>query len=138
MDSTRPARHSRAAPREESRRCLRRRLAGCATLRGGPPALLQRPPAQRRGSAGRAVRRVRAGPDKGARHEFRNALAGGLGRAGWQVDDIANFVGAVARVSGHADVEDAKTAARTSVEKVKAGEQATGWKRVGELCGDKG
>ena len=81
---------------------------------------------------------ARHGKAEGSRHDFRNALAGGLARAGWDEDDIAAFVGYVALAAGHADLSDAATAARTACQRVRRRERCTGWARLIRIIGPLG
>ena len=76
-------------------------------------------------------------PAEGSRQNAAMALAGGLLRAGWQEEDVTDFILAVGTVAG-----DDETALRTKVaeytqRRVAADQQATGWPTLAQLIGDK-
>lgn len=72
------------------------------------------------------------------RHTAQLALAGALARAGWPVDVIAQFCARVAELQqpGNGDIQKRLTAARTSVDKVTAGEAVQGWPSLIEVVGE--
>lgn len=78
-----------------------------------------------------------AWPDSG-RHSAQLALAGGLARAGWPVDLIAQFCALVAEADekGNADLTKRFAAARSSVEKVRSGAHVEGWPSLIEYVGE--
>lgn len=81
---------------------------------------------------------ARHSPSEGARHDFGLALAGGLARVGWDVEDVAEFVGAVCDAGGHNDLDDRESGARDTCERVKRGDKATGWPTLARIIGKDG
>lgn len=80
-----------------------------------------------------------AWPETGI-HGAQLALSGALARAGWPVELIAQFVASVCELHrpGNAKLEKRMIAARTSVEKVRAGESVQGWPSVEAALGARG
>jgi hypothetical protein len=75
-------------------------------------------------------------PAEGSRQDAALALSGGLARAGWPVEDVERFVGAVARAAGDDEARTrVKTADRTA-QKIGDGLAATGWPTLAKLVGD--
>jgi len=81
----------------------------------------------------RATARVAAGsllarhwPALGSRHNAAMALAGTLIRGRWTVEDSAQFVSRVAWAAGDEEWEERARDVRTTAEKLRAGEPATG------------
>jgi DNA polymerase I-like protein with 3'-5' exonuclease and polymerase domains len=78
-------------------------------------------------------------PPKGSRHDLALALAGGLLRAGWTVERVEDFLGAVYEAAQTGDIETKLRAVEDTAEKLAAGENVTGWPTVVEhLRGDGG
>jgi len=73
-------------------------------------------------------------PEPGKRHEAYLALAGGLIRAEWPIDEVAQFSFDVVSVKmpDYDDISKRLSDARTSYNKITAGEPATGWPRLVE------
>jgi len=89
-----------------------------------------------------AVARVAAGallarywPARGSRHEVALALAGGLLRANWEVDEAADFVGYIAQAAGDEEVEDRQQAVHSTAESIAAGQHTTGWPTLAAVLG---
>lgn len=74
----------------------------------------------------------RAWPSEGKRHGVQLALAGALARAGWPVELIADFCVTVAEVAqpGSGEPDKRLAAARSSTDKLQAGELVGGWPKV--------
>lgn len=73
----------------------------------------------------------------GCRQDLALALAGGLLRLGWAVEDVASFIEAVAAAAGDTEAPKRATAAGYTAEAI-AGGPASGWPRLAELIGDGG
>jgi predicted P-loop ATPase len=102
--------------------------------RDGAPALVAL------GDLQRAARRLAAAALlarhwPGERHFASLALTGALARAGWNAEDSANFVAAIASYVNGDDGEMRKRMdqARSSTAKVERGTPATGWKTLLEM-----
>jgi methyl-accepting chemotaxis protein len=72
------------------------------------------------------------------RHDSSLALAGGLLRAGWSVDDAAELVRVVCKVARDPETDDRVRAVRDTANAVKAGDPATGWPTLEKLLGEGG
>ena len=72
----------------------------------------------------------------GSRHAASLALAGGLLRAGWLVEDVERFVEAVCRAAGDDELRDRLNSVRDSVKKLEQGENVSGWPSLATLIGD--
>lgn len=74
----------------------------------------------------------RAWPPEGKRHRVQLALAGALARVGWPVELVADFCAAVAEVAqpGSGELDKRLAAARSSADKLAAGELVGGWPKV--------
>jgi hypothetical protein len=90
-----------------------------------------------------AVRRLaaatllgRSWPAHGTRHQAALALAGGLLRAEWSIDDGEAFVRAVVAAAGDPEVDDRVRAVRSTADALAAGNQVTGWPRLAEFVGE--
>lgn len=91
----------------------------------------------------RAVKRLAAGallarhwPKRGSRHDAALALAGALARAGWDQDETARFVEAVARAAGDEEATtDRHRAALSTFETMTKGEPVTGLPTLADLLG---
>lgn len=78
-------------------------------------------------------------PTEGARHESEMALCGMLLQAGMNVDEVAEFVCVVATAGGStADDFRRRNTARTTADRLKAGEEIKGKGTLEELLGDNG
>lgn len=69
----------------------------------------------------------------GARNDTANALAGGLLRAGWSIDETAHFIEAVCRA---AQDEETRSRVRTVVDtaaKLQKGSDVTGWPSLAKI-----
>lgn len=73
---------------------------------------------------------IRHWPPLGSRNDASLALAGGLLRSGWSVEDASHFVRVVSTHGGDKDHSDVVAATYTKIEN---GQATTGWKRLGEL-----
>lgn len=71
-----------------------------------------------------------------ARHDASLALAGGLLRDGWMVNEAASFVGIVAEGAHDEDVEDRVRAVRDTAARLARQGKATGWTTLTELLGE--
>lgn len=81
-----------------------------------------------------AVARIAAGallarswPTMGSRHQAALALGGGLLRAGWAVDETADFIWHIARVAGDEEADDRRRAVHSTADRIPAGQHTTGW-----------
>jgi hypothetical protein len=72
-------------------------------------------------------------PTEGGRHAAALALAGGLLRADWAVDDVAFFVEVIATVAGDDEVDDRVRSVRSSAETIATGAPTTGWPSLAKL-----
>jgi len=72
-------------------------------------------------------------PKEGSRHEAALALAGGLLRSGWAVEDAEHFVVCAARAAGDEEASDRGRAVRDTANSLSENERVTGWKRLGGL-----
>jgi hypothetical protein len=76
-------------------------------------------------------------PDKGSRHGAALALAGGLLAAAWTPDFVRRFMSAVVAGAQDPEENDRLAAVDSTVAKMAAGEEVTGWPTLGEnLTGD--
>lgn len=78
---------------------------------------------------------VRHWPEVGARHDTALALAGGLLRAGWQIDEAQQFVLAVAEAAGDEEAQDRLGGVPTTASRLATDTPATGWPRLALLLG---
>ncbi len=76
-------------------------------------------------------------PD-GSRHDASLALAGGLVRATWPDEMIERFVEAVCAAAGDREVRDRLASVRSSAERIRKGENATGWPALAKILGTHG
>ena len=76
-------------------------------------------------------------PEQGSRQSAAMALSGGLLRAGWETEDVAHFVGAVATAAGDEEGAMRATTAGYTNRRVRDKQSATGWPTLSELLGDK-
>ncbi len=76
---------------------------------------------------------VRHWPCAGSRQDAALALAGGLLRAGWTVDDTAAFVETVAAAAGDEEAGKRGEAAHFTDRALANGDPATGWPTLAEL-----
>jgi replicative DNA helicase len=74
-------------------------------------------------------------PSEGGRHDAALALAGGLLRLGWDEEQVATFVKAVADAAGDEETRDRAAAASYTGQRLAEGHSATGWKRLGQFVG---
>ncbi len=79
---------------------------------------------------------ARSWPVKGSREYAALALAGTLVRLGWEAEEIAHFVGAVAAAAGDEEASKRRQAALDTVNKYRAGGEVTGRPRLEGLLGD--
>jgi hypothetical protein len=75
---------------------------------------------------------------EGNRHDASLALAGGVLRAGWSVDDAAELVRVVCKVASDPEAKNRVAAVRDTAAKLKADSPATGWPTLAGLLGDGG
>lgn len=76
---------------------------------------------------------VRAWPTAGSRHEAALALGGGLLRAGWTVDDAANFVWHIAMTVGDEEADDRRRTVLSTADALASGQYTTGWPTLATL-----
>lgn len=72
-------------------------------------------------------------PAVGSRHDASLALAGGLLRAAWPIENAEAFIEAVAAVAGDDEVENRVKSVATTDRAMRAGRQTTGWKTLAEI-----
>ncbi len=77
-----------------------------------------------------------AWPGEGSRQDAAMALAGGLLRGGWHVPDVAVFFDAITTAAGDEEAESRINAIKYTAERLKKGEEITGWPRLKELLGN--
>ncbi len=75
--------------------------------------------------------------NEGQRNDQALALLGGLLAGGWEEEEAARFVLAVARAGGDEEWRERGASAEATAEKMEAGEPITGWPRLAELVGEK-
>lgn len=80
---------------------------------------------------------VRHWPGMGGRHDAALALAGGLLRAGWAVDDVADLVRLVADAAEDEEVDDRVAAVRATAVAFAHGKPATGWPSLSDLIDER-
>lgn len=69
----------------------------------------------------------------GNRHDAALALAGGLLRAGWTVDDASAFIAAICAAAKDDETPDRLKGLESTLSKLETGEPATGWPRLEQL-----
>jgi hypothetical protein len=74
----------------------------------------------------------------GCRHDLAGAVAGGLLRAGWSVEDTSRFLAAVAEAAGDSEGADRQRIATDTAAKLKAGAPVSGWPKAAEYLGEQG
>lgn len=74
-------------------------------------------------------------PERGSRQEAALALAGGLLRDGWERQDVAGFISAVAVAAGDAETKKRSEVAESTDRRLAGNGTVTGWARLGELIG---
>ncbi len=72
-------------------------------------------------------------PGPGSRHDAALALAGGLLRAGWEEDETAAFISAIAHAAGDEEPADRANAAVSSARSQAAGKPTSGWPTLARL-----
>jgi len=83
-----------------------------------------------------AVLLARRWPRKqGSRHEIANALAGMLLRGGWEEQEVAQFIGTIARQAGDEETRDRVRAAIETARKAAKGGRTTGAPSLANLLG---
>ncbi|MFL5341871.1 MAG: DNA polymerase, partial [Gemmataceae bacterium] len=85
---------------------------------------------------GAAALLARYWPAKGARHDARLALAGGLLRAGWPEDLTIRFITAVCVAAKNTDIADCEKVVSDTAARLRAGENVTGWPSLKQSVGD--
>ncbi len=73
----------------------------------------------------------------GSRQDIALALAGGLSRAGWGEEDVADFIGAVADAADDEESEKRAEASKHTARHLAQDLPTTGWPRLAELLGEK-
>ena len=73
--------------------------------------------------------------EKSLRHDAALALAGGLLRAGWEVETVEHFIESVAIAAGDDEVADRITAVRDTDKALRDNTEATGWPTLGQTPG---
>lgn len=71
----------------------------------------------------------------GIRDELAMALSGGLLRAGWNVEEAGKFILAVCRAAGDEEAKQRVEKPRHTQQRLKRGDEITGWPRLAELLG---
>jgi len=79
---------------------------------------------------------VRHWPTPGSRQDAALALAGGLRRLGWTVEQIAVFIRAVANAAGDEETAKRATAAEFTERRRADGGTSTGWPTLAALIGE--
>jgi hypothetical protein len=74
-------------------------------------------------------------PAAGSRHDAALALAGGLLRLDWRVEEVTDFIGWVARVANDEEWRDRGASVMTTAQRLATGNSATGWPHLAELVG---
>lgn len=74
-------------------------------------------------------------PATGSRQDAALALAGGLLRASWTVDEVAEFLAAVGTVAGDDETAKRATAAEYTARRIHQDSPATGWPTLAALIG---
>ena len=75
-------------------------------------------------------------PMEGSRHEAALALAGGLLRNNWSVEDVEHFVVCAARAAGDDELSDRARGVRDTARGRSGDARVTGWNRLGQLVGE--
>jgi hypothetical protein len=78
------------------------------------------------------------GPESHKRQDTAMAVAGGLLRAGWTVQQVATFLDAVCVAAGDPDVRQRCSVVAPAAVRLAQKETVVGWPRLAELLGDKG
>ena len=72
-------------------------------------------------------------PSTGSRHDAALALTGGLLRAGWPMEQTADFVQAVAEAAGDEETRDRVTTVETTARRLAQDKTAKGWPTLAQL-----
>jgi hypothetical protein len=72
-------------------------------------------------------------PGEGARHDVALALAGGLLRNGWDVDEAATFICSAASIGGDDEAEDRRLDVLSTARRLEDGGETVGWPTLVEL-----
>lgn len=72
-------------------------------------------------------------PERGSLHDARLALAGGLARAGWKVEQIDTFIKAVTVAAGNEGLDDAERVGADTLRRLDEGKDVWGWPTLAEL-----
>jgi hypothetical protein len=75
-------------------------------------------------------------PAQGARHDGALALAGGLLRADWSIEDAERFIAAIALAAGDPEVDDRVRAVASTANALADDRPATGWPTLATLIGE--
>jgi hypothetical protein len=73
---------------------------------------------------------------EGGRHDAALALAGGLLRAGWTIEQVEPIIRGICAASHDDEVEDRLRGVRDTAAKLADGENVTGWPTLAKLVGD--
>jgi hypothetical protein len=65
-------------------------------------------------------------PQKGLRHDAALAVSGMLGRGGWDIEEVVEFIGEVARAAGDEESADRESCARTTILRIRKGGHVVG------------
>ncbi|MDA1129627.1 MAG: bifunctional DNA primase/polymerase [Chloroflexi bacterium] len=76
-------------------------------------------------------------PATGGRNDAALALAGGLLRGGWSLEEVENFIHAVGIGAGDEETADREKAAKHTRQKIENDDPATGWPALADLVGEK-
>jgi len=76
-------------------------------------------------------------PPHGNRHKFILALAGVLSKAGWEDDEVSEFILPIARTAGDEKLGDRKIEISTSAKRVADGKTVTGVRVLKDILGPK-
>ena len=71
----------------------------------------------------------------GSRHNASLALAGGLLRAGWTVENVDSFIWCICCITEDIEIDDRAQCVRSTAEKFKQGNNVFGWPTLAELIG---
>ena len=107
-----------------------------STDEDGPPRLLLADLVRAGQRLAAAVLIARHWPGKGNRNEASMALAGGLARMGWPLEEREVFAEAVALAAGDEEMRARVRNVASTARKSEAGEKVTGWIRLMKLLGE--
>ena len=109
---------------------------GCVWHRDGEPAHIEYQELHRAVGKVASTALIAMHWPVGGRHVASLALAGDCFGAGWTIDDVERFIGAVCRAAGDDEVQDRLNSIRDSAEKLKQGENVSGWPTLAKSIGN--